>query len=89
MRLFEFALVDIEVEAVLFKDGKYFIDYFSVVLQVLFMHLSLPWARMHSHVIHVDGELSTGYLVAEQGIHHGLEGRRRVAESEEHYGWLV
>ena len=63
--LFELALVNVKVEAVLFEDGKHFIDYFSVVLQVLFMHLSLPWARMHSHVIHVDGELPAGYLVAE------------------------
>ncbi len=31
VRLFELTLVDVEVEIVLFEDGKYFVDYFLMV----------------------------------------------------------
>jgi len=73
--LFELALIDVKVKAVLFEDGEHFVNYFSVAFQMFFVHFSFPWFRVHGHVIHVDGELSTGYLVAEQHVHHGLEGR--------------
>ncbi len=76
VRLLKLALIDIEVEVVLFKDGKHFIDYLSVTFQVFFVCFSLPWRCVHRHVVHVDGELPTGYLVVEQHVHHRLKGHR-------------
>ena len=53
------------------------------------MHLPVSLASVHGHVVHIDSEIPAGYQVAEQRIHHGLEGHRRVAESEEHHRWLI
>ena len=37
------------------------------------------------HVVHINCEPSFRHFRCENGIHHGLKGRRGVGESEEHY----
>jgi hypothetical protein len=52
------------------------------------MGFSFSGASVDGNVIHVDGYAPSIDKVLEDSIHHGLEGGRRVGESEEHYSGL-
>jgi hypothetical protein len=86
--LFKLALVNVEVEVILSQDSEHFSDEFPVSLQVLFFSFIQFSLSMHCYVIHVDCEGSTGNLLAEYSVHHGLEHSWWVGEAEEHHLWL-
>ena len=61
MRLLELALFNVEEEAILFEDGEYFAYYPLMARYMFFVCLSISLAGVHGHVVHIDGEVPTGY----------------------------
>ena len=49
----------------------------------------LSWFSRDKDVVEVDDDLSFINLESEYFVHHGLEGRRGICESEEHDGGFV
>src|SRR5260370_25642239 len=63
-------------------------DIFFVLSSVRFFGFSRASLRVNGQIIHVDRKPSLGYLFTKYGVHHHLEGRWRVRESEEHDCWF-
>jgi len=75
-------------EVVVFKFGKDFVDESAMSEEVFMFHFMREWSSVDGHVVHIDGEPELGHFLTEDGVHHGLEGCRRVGEAEEHDCWF-
>jgi hypothetical protein len=74
--LLKLALLGLQVQFVAAKLLENPADYLTMLFEGL---------REDENVIEVNDNMPLCNKVCEDVIHHGLEGRRRICESEEHY----
>ena len=89
MILLEVAFVGVEEQVVIVEYFQHPSDYRAMPLEMLLMGFAWQGGSVHCHVVHVYSEISFGDQFSEECVHHGLEGRGQVSESEEHHSGLV